>query len=159
MITRGPVFPFEAHLNEALQTAGACLLTEIDVQVLSVDKRGPYEIRHEIWCAGAQDPPDFRPIEMTAAYTPSSDYIGDLDMARKVCDELRIVPEKSDPTHCVCTIGKSEDGKWYGWSHRAIRGFGVGDRIGPNDADLPQIPIKTDREARQMAIAFARSVS
>jgi len=27
------------------------------------------------------------------------------------------------------SLGKSEDGKWYGWSHRAIYGFEIGDTI------------------------------
>ena len=33
-------------------------------------------------------------------------------------------PEKSHPGNKICTIGHSKkDGKWYGWSHRAIHGY------------------------------------
>lgn len=49
-----------------------------------------------------------------------------------------IKPEKASPTHRVNSVGKStKDGKWYGWSHRAIHGFGT----------------------RQQAVRFAESVS
>jgi hypothetical protein len=35
-----------------------------------------------------------------------------------------IVPQKARPSHKLNSIGKStKDGKWYGWSHRAIHGF------------------------------------
>lgn len=33
-------------------------------------------------------------------------------------------PLKTHPSHSVTSIGRSKkDGKWYGWSHRAIYGF------------------------------------
>lgn len=33
-------------------------------------------------------------------------------------------PELAHPNNKVCSIGLSKkDGKWYGWSHRAIHGF------------------------------------
>jgi hypothetical protein len=76
-------------------------------------------------------------------------------------------------------FGKSEaDGKWYGWSHRAIYGFGVGDEVKgdssgkkvtydklPNgDLDWdngkyePDFIIKNDKQAREVAITFAKNV-
>ncbi len=37
---------------------------------------------------------------------------------------LQLEPEKADPSDSVTSIGRSKkDGKWYGWSHRAIHGF------------------------------------
>ncbi|MDP1712428.1 MAG: hypothetical protein Q8K86_08225 [Candidatus Nanopelagicaceae bacterium] len=37
---------------------------------------------------------------------------------------MGVSPEKAAPDHNVCSIGKSsKDGLWYGWSHRAIKGF------------------------------------
>jgi len=84
---------------------------------------------------------------------------------------------KSDKEH---SIGKSEaDGKWYGWSHRAVYGFGVGDEIkgssGGKKVKYPKLPngdfdwdngkyepdfvIKNDKHAREVAINFAKSVS
>ena len=48
----------------------------------------------------------------------------------KTIAKLEITPELANKTHNVCSVGKSAvDGKWYGWSHRAMVGFGVGDKI------------------------------
>ncbi len=95
----------------------------------------------------------------------------------------------------VHSVGKGCDGKWYGWSHRAIHGFYVGEEIksadvignkytysddiqkkyweiekkhGSEAADVwdkkmkegfkPYI-IKTDAEAQEHAIRFAKDVS
>tara|TARA_Y100000310_G_scaffold256180_1_gene263917 strand:- start:2423 stop:3082 length:660 start_codon:yes stop_codon:yes gene_type:complete len=70
---------------------------------------------------------------------------------------------------------KGEDGKWYGWSHRAIVGFGIGDKLfderwkpaDMTDKDLDKLPfvkrgpktIETDGEAKQAATNFARYVA
>ena len=91
-----------------------------------------------------------------------------------------ILPEKSSPNNDVCSIGKSlKDGKWYGWSHRAIYGFAIGDTAKEGDCyaapgvtdeylkDHPQenksLPVgfiaKTEEDCKRMAIAFADSVS
>ncbi len=81
------------------------------------------------------------------------------------------------------------DGKWYGWSHRAMCGFGVGDKLfeeqfdegklckacksndwdsscegEPCPSSVPFIrhgrrTIKTDKDARAAAAAFAGYVS
>jgi len=82
---------------------------------------------------------------------------------------LKISPEKSAPDHSVCSIGKSaKDGKWYGWSHRAVHGFGVGDRFFPKadmdtewnkDTEATWPKIKSDAEAKQAAVNFADWVS
>lgn len=62
-----------------------------------------------------------------------------------------------------CSVGKSEaDGKWYGWSHRAVYGFGIGDKVtsdvsGNNSGK--EYMIKTEDQARQTAINFAKDVS
>ena len=106
----------------------------------------------------------------------------------KAIARLGITPEKASRKHSVCSVGKSaKDGKWYGWSHRAMVGFGLGDRIFqerytasgkicdackemedceglpcPNSIPFVQHGKKTitnDVEARKAAVAFARSVS
>jgi len=92
-------------------------------EVLSVRryKRG-YEVRREFWDAGLGEP-----TEMLAAYTPRGDYIGNPKTARRLVADRGIQPEKRTADSCVCSIGYSvKDGKWYGWSHRAIFGFKVG---------------------------------
>jgi hypothetical protein len=53
--------------------------------------------------------------------------------------------------------------KWYGWSHRARYGFGVGAKVGEGDVIAHHFPVgheaKTLDDARQMAAAFAEAVS
>lgn len=77
----------------------------------------------------------------------------------------------------VCSIGKSViDNKWYGWSHRAMYGFEIGDSVKEGDCTAmsgyveecrdkfpkTELPIgfiaKTDEDCKRMAIAFACSV-
>jgi len=76
-------------------------------------------------------------------------------------------------------LGKGADGKWYGWSHRAVYGFKAGDKVtgdsggkkvdypkfsnGETDWDNgkyePDFTIKTDAQAKEVAARFADSVS
>jgi hypothetical protein len=95
-------------------------------------------------------------------------------------DWLLIKGEKISPNNTVNSIGKSEaDGKWYGWSHRAVYGFKAGDEVkgdnmgkkviypklpdGSYDFDNPSYEddfiIKDDSHAREVAITFAKNVS
>ena len=73
-------------------------------------------------------------ILITGAYTPDTmAYIGDEDWAKKLI-EMGIKPQLSDNEHRVCSIGFCEkEQKWYGWSHRAIFGFGVGSEVKKGD--------------------------
>ncbi len=135
-----------------------------------------YEVRRELIPGKDYGGPD---MEMKSAYTPSGDYIGDPLTAHRLCARRGIRPEKSDPRHNVCSIGFSErDQKWYGWSHRAICGFGVGDTVSKGDccatsgwtaeylAEHPEdnrsLPVgftaSTLDDAKRMAIAFADAV-
>ena len=114
------------------------------------------------------------------AYTPTGDYIGNKKMAHFLCAKKGIKPEKISPSNNkVCSIGfcKAEQ-KWYGWSHRAIFGFGVGDIVKEGDCTANSgwtdeylkehpdedgsLPIgfqaKDLNDARRMAVAFAESV-
>ena len=122
-------------------------------------------------------PPD---VIVKSAYTPSGDYIGNSRDARYLIVKRGIRPEKRTPTSRVCSIGWCEkEQKWYGWSHRAIFGFGVGDVVkegdctassGYTDAYLEKHPeddtslrvgfvAKDLVDAKIMAMAFAESVS
>jgi len=93
-------------------------------------------------------------------------------------NRYQITPEKKRSDVEVASIGKSaKNGKWYGWSHRALGGFRPGDKAFPKlsgkhtDWDLDKREqwekdqrakapvIKTDAEARQSAINFADWVS
>lgn len=118
-------------------------------------------------------------VIVQSAYTLSGDYIGNKRTAHLLF-KRGIKPEKANPTHNVCSIGFCErEQKWYGWSHRAIYGFGIGDEVKEGDCtnssgfieeylkehpeedlSLPVGFIAKDLiDAKRMAIAFASSVS
>ncbi|KKM70210.1 hypothetical protein LCGC14_1442940 [marine sediment metagenome] len=118
-------------------------------------------------------------VVFKTAYTPKGDYIGDKKTAHLLCSKKGIKPEKVHPSSNVCSIGFCErEQKWYGWSHRAIYGFGVGDVVEEGDCanssgyteeyleDHPDddlsLPVgftaKDLIDAKRMAIAFADSV-
>jgi len=89
--------------------------------------------------------------------------------------------QKAHSNDNVCSIGFLEkEQKWVGWSHRAMRKFGIGDIVKEGDCfvisgytneyikDHPEgndrtLPVgfkaKTLKDAKKMAIAFADSVS
>ena len=116
---------------------------------------------------------------MTVAYTHNGDYMGDSKTAHRLCVKRGIAPEKRTPQSNVCSIGYSKKRKkWYGWSHRAICGFKIGDIVKEGDCcatsgwtdeylkdhpDEAVLPIgfiaKTKEDTKKMAIAFASSVS
>lgn len=80
-------------------------------------------------------------------------YVGDVAEAIRLCG-FGITPELAQPHHRTCSIGFSvERQKWYGWSHRALRGFGLGDRSFPS-----HLLIATLEGARASAVAFAEDV-
>lgn len=85
--------------------------------------------------------------------------------------------EPKDAPPQICSIGKSEaDGKWWGWSHRAMWGFKVGDVLKEGDSattsgwteearsqfPVTELPVgfevKSEADAKRAAIAFACSV-
>lgn len=101
-------------------------------------------------------------VTIMSAYTPDGVYIGDPAMARMLIVQRGIRPELASSDHRVCSIGYcAKDGKWYGWSHRAICGFGIGSRLKKGDCGYdPSLgAAKTIAEARMLAIRFAAAVS
>ena len=117
------------------------------------------------------------PILMFTFYNEEGKYIGNLDTFETIVKEKKIFPETFEDNK-VCSIGKSANGKWYGWSHRAIYGFSIGDIVKKGDycassgwtkeylethTDDKPLPIgfeaKTEEDCKRMAIAFASSVS
>ena len=104
-------------------------------------------------------------IPMTFAVNPHGDYIGNARDAYFLCVKRGIAPILRTPDSNVCSIGYcSRDGKWYGWSHRAIYGFKPGDelRMGDSGAEGP-LPLGFKaidlEDAKRMAENFAESVS
>ena len=135
-----------------------------------------FEVRMELNGISPED----KPLLMVSFYNNHGKYIGDHDNFKKLVIDRGILPEVYRSRNNVCSIGKSEkDGKWYGWSHRAIFGFKIGDAVkegdccassgyteeylkehGPDEFVLPVGFIaKTEADTKKMAIAFAASVS
>ena len=127
--------------------------------------------------------PDAKPIWMATAFNSKGEYIGDLDWLQRLIKK-GIIPEvissKKKNKDQPCSIGRSVlDGKWYGWSHRAIHGFEVGDKVKKGDCCAssglidsylkkhPELDVslpvgfvaKKIKDTKRMAIAFADSVS
>ena len=121
--------------------------------------------------------PDF---PMAHAETKDGHYIGSPEDAEYLVSR-GISPELANPSNNVCSIGFSEkEQKWFGWSHRAICGFGIGyvvkegdcvaesgwiDGIDPHTGQKDTLPlpvgfeVKSLDDAKRVAIAFAASVS
>lgn len=67
---------------------------------------------------------------MRVAYTPVGHYIGDPRFARRLFKRGITIVEKADRDDNVCSIGFNlKTRRWFGWSHRAICSFGLGNRI------------------------------
>ncbi len=83
-----------------------------------------YVIRDETWI----DPGNCRTDMHKMAYNFEGDWIGDSKLAYRLANRYGVThTEKIGPNSSVCSIGFSErENKWYGWSHRALFGFGVG---------------------------------
>lgn len=122
-----------------------------------------YEIREEYWDIGSGDKTLVR-----QCYTPDGKYIGSKQDAHYLCYKRGIAPTTISKKHDVCTIGFCEkEQKWYGWSHRSMFGFGIGDKIfeerygsdSTHFARHGKKKIKTLADARLAASRFARSVS
>ena len=97
-----------------------------------VEKRERYDVFRCLAVMCEEDPP----IVTIQAWTKDGNYIGDMDTAIAICDDRQIVPELSRPCNRVCSIGWSEKSQmWYGWSHRAICGFGIGSQIMEGELD------------------------
>ncbi|KKN53801.1 hypothetical protein LCGC14_0598940 [marine sediment metagenome] len=149
----------------------------MDKELLATRKyKAGYEVRTEKHLVGD----DKQEVIIKSAFTPSGDYLGDPRTARYLIRRKGIKPEKAKPSHNVCSIGFCEaEQKWYGWSHRAIYGFRVGDTVTKGDCTASSgltaeylkeypgqdgsLPIgftaRTIEDARRMAVAFAASVS
>jgi len=100
------------------------------------------------------------PVDMVmkTCYTEKGEPIGDYHTARLLV-KRGIKPEFVEPGRKICSVGFCEkDGKWYGWSHRAMYGFKEGDVS--KKGHLPHAGKEfVIRDARKAACDFAASVS
>lgn len=124
-----------------------------------IEERELYDVFEEKWLTHWEDKPAGDSMDITVPRNKNGEYIGDIEMAKILCDEKGIAPELRTPDSSVCSIGYSaKDKKWYGWSHRSIYGFKVGDR-GYEENGAGKEIIKTIEEARQSAVNYAECVS
>lgn len=145
-------------------------------ETLSTEPMGTFKLRHCRFRMNENE--DW--LEIDSVYNKNGDYIGNLDTARLLQDK-GIEPEVAQDDHNNCSIGFCESQqKWYGWSHRAMFGFGIGyvskegecqvtsgwvDDIDPRTGELDTLPIpigfqtETLDDCKRVAIAFAASVS
>lgn len=75
-------------------------------------------------------------VEVVACYDMEHGiYLGGAHMAHMLCSKYGIKKfELRTDNSKVASVGFSErDQKWYGWSHRAIHGFGIGARCEKGD--------------------------
>ncbi len=77
-------------------------------------------------------------------------------------DWLEIDAQKRQPSHTVTSWGWAPNGSCYGWSHRAVHGFAIGDTVKPGDIANPDnktFTLKTREDVEKQAKAFAADVS
>jgi hypothetical protein len=136
-----------------------------------------YVIREEIWpsqkfsCEIIEDagtpemmqavidgiPQEVKAMSMTTCYTDDGFWIGDEETAKFLCEEKGIKPENRHPEVKPgdlrpCSIGFCErEQKWYGWSHRAIHGFGIGDSVKEGDSAYKP---RNEEDFRQKYLEF-----
>lgn len=139
-----------------------------------IDKRG-FEVQFQ----ESSDEGD-TPIYFLFAYNFKGQLIGDIHMALNLITDRGISPELIDADHEICSIGFCDkEQEWYGWSHRAIYGFGIGYIVSAGDIvnssgwteeylqEHPKVntsfPVgfeaKTLEDCRTLAIAFANSAA
>lgn len=109
-------------------------------------------------------------LSMVCCYSvEKGHWIGDAKTARYLCVKKGLTKlQPSSTGGHVCSIGFNEaEQKWYGWSHRAIFGFGIGDKLfkeryGNDKTHFSKHgskDIRTLSDAKLAAKRFARSVS
>lgn len=107
--------------------------------------------------------------------TADNSYVGDEDFVKFLDSKGISLVQKANPKHSTASIGYNpEEKKWYGWSHRAIYGFGVGHKCKAGDSGVaapgqktfssvwypqPGYVCRTIEDCKRVAIAFADSVS
>ena len=160
---------FRFELREWSEVRDLLESSDIVQRTIKVLKRFPrFDLLHQEWDHFSSE----TPTRMEVYVTKSGDHITAKHGRRRpglirMLEKHGIDAEKADAEHCVCSIGKGADGKWYGWSHRAAVGFGLGDRVFEegygDDKTLftkhGSKVIKTDSDARTAAVKFARYVS
>lgn len=135
-------------------------------------KKTYYKQGYEIRVEDVREGSVYEPVRMYSGYSPSGLYLGDAKTAHRLVKKFGIrlfeynknVPEGVGP---VANIGFNPEKKiWYGWSHRAICGFRMGDKIfnekmGDDKTPYRQhglVEITSLEDMRESATRFAEHV-
>jgi len=113
---------------------------KISIKLYDVAERDPHVYCWRGWAEDAKDLNTVRSMDgkrvytHIVCYTQDGHYVGDPGTAWMLLKRGIISPTISKEGNSVCSIGYSiKDGKWYGWSHRAIYGFQIGDTVKKGD--------------------------
>lgn len=119
-------------------------------------------------------------VQTISVYNKDNKYVGNLEDFKTLVKKYGITKFETYNNNNVCSIGFNEkENRWYGWSHRAIHSFGVGDEVKEHDLtntsgyidsyikEHPEkdlsLPVgfkaKNLEDAKRMAIAFADAVA
>lgn len=150
-------------IKRAKETAAARFVTERELRawgfpsvydpdgsfqkIVKVVDHGGWIERHEL----IKGFPDAPAIVMKIGYTPSGDYIGSADDARHLVEKRGITPELKRADSGVCSVGKGKDGKWYGWSHRAIAPFDTRDEAVKFADEVAKLQIPRKKMTQKIA--------
>ena len=109
---------------------------KISIKLYDVDGEDPHKYVWRGWAESAADMNTSRTVKGVkvyshmSVYTMDGQYVGSPATAWMLLNRGIEKPEYSKEGNSVCSVGKSTiDGRWYGWSHRAIYGFGIGDTV------------------------------
>lgn len=125
-----------------------------------------YDVFEEEWLTHWEDMSPDDTMKTDVARTKTGDYIGDPAAAAYLCGKLGIAPDAPNEGASVCNHGWSESKeRYFGWSHRAVVGFALGDMVFDEECDekLPfikrgKVKIKCKDDARMAAQAFAEYI-
>lgn len=135
-------------------------------QIRKISSHKHYDVWEEKWLTYWEDEPQGHTMDVIVARNKNGDNIGEKKMAEMLAGH-GIAPEMADLEHDVCCIGWSErHQKYFGWSHRAIVGFGIGDKVFEEEFGDDQTPfishgsetIEAKSDARRAAINFAEHI-
>lgn len=119
-------------------------------------------------------------VQTISVYNKDNKYVGNLEDFKTLVKKYGITKFETYNNNNICSIGFNEkENRWYGWSHRAIHSFGVGDEVKEHDLtntsgyidsyikEHPEkdlsLPVgfkaKNLEDAKRMAIAFADAVA
>lgn len=104
--------------------------------LIKKDEKEFYDILTEDWKHNEEDDA----TRMVSAYSKEGLYIGNKQTLKALLKKGITAFEASKESDSVVSIGfNSAEQKWYGWSHRAIFGFGIGSTC--KKGDCHYVPI------------------